>query len=311
MWNVGMEGILDNREYFNQYTDHQTIFGSRVFLSGGLSINEHHQLVGGIDYFYEFGTLEDYHTPKMILYYKGHKDPLTFYFGSFHRKNLLNYPLVLLSDTLNYFRPNIEGIYLCYSKSRINQNIWIDWTSRQTSDIRETFLAGESGLYNVGIFYMKQYMIMYHHAKPGNSIPGDNIRDNGGLSASLGMNLNNFIPLDSCSFSIGSVLSYDRIRGIYDLEFPFGILCELDLKYKKIGLSGKYYNGEGHKVLYGDGLYKAKSYGRIDIYYYPFYSKDINSKFGFSFHFIDGEINYSQAIIIQIGAKGEKKINTF
>ena len=147
-------------KYFNEFTEHQTIFGSRMYLSGGFNVGEYHNFTAGVDYLYEFGTTKNYYNPRLILYYRGLKGPLSFYFGSFYRKGLLKYPIFMLSDTLEYFRPNIEGIYFSYSTSKIYQDFWIDWTSKQDINVRETFLAGESGCYNFKLFFIKQYLVI-------------------------------------------------------------------------------------------------------------------------------------------------------
>ena len=103
-WRTGFHGFFDNREYFNQYTSDQTMFGSRIYAEAGVSTDDHNHFMAGLSYLYEFGNKNDLIAPDIILYYHGNKGPLNFFFGAFPRKELIDQPLMLLTDTLSYYR---------------------------------------------------------------------------------------------------------------------------------------------------------------------------------------------------------------
>lgn len=302
--NTGFEGFLDNREYFSEYGHHQTMFGNRIFMEGGVKINEDQGFYAGIDYLYEFGSIEETKKPKLILNYQGTFGPVHVSFGSFHRTQLNNYPLALLTDTLRYYRPLIEGARVKYNFRGGWENMWIDWTSRQTDSVRETFLAGFSGMVSMQYFYLEHYAVMYHRAKAAASILNNQIRDNGGFSLSGGINLSSFLPLDSACISIGGIISYDRVRGDYDFRYPKSTLIKLYMEKNILGLRGTFHFGDRHSIVYGESLYHAREYIRLDFILKPFRETPANGKIELSFHFIEGELNFSQLGIINIGWKG-------
>lgn len=307
-WKTGFHGFFDNREYFNEYTNPQTIFGSRISVEGGFAVNDHNRFKAGIDYLYEFGSKGDLIAPDIIMYYNGQLKYINFFIGAFPRRNLIHHPLILLKDTLEYFRPNVEGMFLEFKTGMFYHNIWIDWTSRQTNTKRETFLIGGEGMIRKSIFFYKHNFIMYHYASPATPIPDDHIRDNGGLTASIGLDLSSKIFLDSLTVTSGIAVSYDRIRNIYDFNFPAGWLGKIMLAHKGFGINGLYYNGDRQILLYGEGFYKSKSYGRLDLFYESNNSHIISGKLQFSFHFIPGKINSSQSFTIYLSLDGKRKI---
>jgi hypothetical protein len=307
-WKSGFHGFFDNREYFNEYTDPQTIFGSRISVEGGFAVNENNRFKAGINYLYEFGSKGDLIAPDIIMYYNGQFKHINFYIGAFPRRNLIDHPLILLKDTLEYFRPNIEGMFLEFKTRMFYHNVWIDWTSRQTNTRRETFLIGGEGMIRKNIFFYRHNFIMYHYASPAIPVPDDHIRDNGGLTASIGADLSSKIPLDSLMLTSGIAVSYDRIRNIYDFNFPVGWLSELMLVHKGFGIKGLYYNGDRQILLYGEGFYKSKQYGRLDLFYESNNSRIIRGKLQFSFHFIPGTIDSSQSFTVYLCLDGKKRL---
>lgn len=305
-WRTGFHGFFDNREYFNQHTNDQTMFGSRAYAEAGFSLNDNSRVMAGLSYLYEFGSKGDLIAPDIILYYHANKGSLNFFFGAFPRKKLINQPLILLTDTLYYYRPHTEGMFLEFRKSWGYQNIWIDWTGRQTNTRRETFLIGGSGHFGKGVLFYEHHFNMYHHAAPAIPIPDDHLRDNGGLTAVCGLNLSSKLPVDSIFMSSGIGLSFDRIRNVYDFRTPVGWYSELGAELKGFGIHGSFYLGDSHIIIYGDRFYSSDSYQRIDLYYTKNHSRRISGKLQFSFHFIPGVIDYSQMLVICVDLEGNR-----
>ena len=299
-WRTGFHGFFDNREYFNQYTNDQTMFGSRVYAEAGVSLDDHNHIMAGLSYLYEFGSKGDLIAPDIILYYHANKGPLNFFLGAFPRKELIDQPLMLLTDTLNYYRPHAEGMFLEFRKPWGYQNIWIDWTGRQTNSRRETFLIGGTGHIGKGVLFYEHHFNMYHYAAPAIAVPNDHLRDNGGLTAVCGLNLSAKLPVDSAFISSGIGLSFDRIRNVYDFKTPVGWYSELGAEYKGFGIHGTSYLGDSHTIIYGDKFYSSDSYQRIDLYFIRNQSKRISGKLQFSFHIVPGIIDYSQMLVIWV-----------
>lgn len=80
--------------------------------------------------------------PQVDLYYSFSRSGLKMFFGSFPRRELFDYPLMLLADSLDYYRPNIEGSSICYRWQWGSVHGWVDWTGRASEETRESILAG-------------------------------------------------------------------------------------------------------------------------------------------------------------------------
>jgi hypothetical protein len=299
-FNATLDNFADNREYFSRFAYSQTIFGSRVDLSACFFNKDSlHSATIGFNYMLEYGHNVFAYKPIPDVYYHYHNKHTDFYMGSFPRKNLLSYPLVLITDTLLYYRPNIQGAFGQISGKYGFVNTWIDWTSRQTDTIRETFLAGIAGKLEYSIFYFEEYLYMFHYAKSKKPLPSDNIRDNGGGASYFGLDFTKKWIFDILSFDIGAVYSYDRYRPD-PFIFASGFTTRFNLLYRRIGLNAIYYNGNKQILAYGDQFYSGGKYSRIDLIAIPFKSEKVNSKFIFGIHFAADQIDFSQQLLLTI-----------
>lgn len=300
-WLLGVDGFLDNREYYNSVQIPQTMFGTGLRFEFGGNVDRVHNLRAGIHYIYEFGGKPDAIKPLPTIYYRLDYKPFEFYMGAFPRRDLLDYPLAILTDTLNYYRPNIEGAYLRFGGNWGFQNVFLDWTSRQTDNDFERFMFGFSGRINYKFLFFSHHFLMGHFARPRIPPPGFHLRDNGGFDLNLGADLSDMTFFDTLTVSAGALVSLDRIRHVYEgYETPAGLLAHILMSYRGVGLCGTYYRGQGHEFLYGDSFYKASEYGRIDLFWQPFKKKNISAKLIFSFHFIEQTVDYSQQILVSI-----------
>jgi hypothetical protein len=308
-WKAGFNSFFDNREYFNDYVMPQSILGARVFAEGGLAVDDYSEFSVGADFMYEFGAKVQSDYIKPILYYHYNKEPFEVYMGAFHRRGLFELPYVLQTDTFQYYRPNAEGIYIKAEKSWYRQDLWLDWTSRQTDTNRETFLIGGTGRIWKNSLFARYDFIMYHYAGPAIRIPNDHIRDNGGLSIIAGIDLSHNTIFDTLTFSTGFTMSYDRIRNVYDLSYRFGSLSELQMIYKGLGFRNTLYFGEGQIQMAGDGLYSARFYDRLDFIWNVFRISKVKAQVQFSLHFLPDAFDMSQKFAIYLDLGGRKKIN--
>ncbi len=298
IWTAGNYSFFDNREYSNPYMDDQTITGSRIFGYAGFSLNENNRFAFGIDYLYEFGSKGELQEPDFIMFYKGNFKNLALTIGAFPRYHELSMPYALFSDTIRYYRPNVEGISVDYHTAGFRHNVWIDWTSRQSYTKKEIFMLGFSGYWNSGIFMVQHHFIMSHVAHSKYHSPDEHIRDNGGYAVMAGMNASHLTRLDTLVFTSGILGSWDRLRSVYDFSWPVGWISEAEINYKGFGLHGLYYAGDEQVIISGDGFYKSGSYGRTDLYYQR-KTSNVSGRLQFSLHFIPGIVDLSMSLVVR------------
>ncbi len=307
IWNSGVNTFFDNREYFNNYVQPQSMLGVHGFLSAGVQVDAQNKFLGGFNYMYEFGSEADIENISPTLYFEHISKHTQVNMGAFPRKDLFKLPNVLQHDTFAYYRPQVEGIYLKFSIPSAYQKVYLDWTSRQTNTDRETFLIGGTGQVTPGNLFIRYDFIMYHYA--GTAIPDENdhIRDNGGLDLIAGYNLSQKTTLDSLVLSTGVTMSYDRLRNVYDTDFRTGSLSEIYANYRGLGLRSTTYFGEGQTQMVGDGLYSAKFYSRLDFELQLFRKSPVKSYVEFSLHFLPEVVDMSQKFVIYLKFGGKSK----
>jgi len=238
------------------------------------------------------------------MYYQYNSEKVDFLMGSFPRRDKLAYPLAFLSDTLNYFRPNIKGAIARYKGNNWCQSVFIDWMSRKTDERPERFIFGLSGHLRRGVFSIENHFLMAHLAAKEIPDPDFNLRDNGGANVNLGLDLSGYCILDTLVLKAGGIISLDRIRDDDPVwQTPAGFLGQLSTRYRSIGLDALYYRGQGHTFFYGDPFYKLDSYGRIDLYVMPFRKENISLKINFVMHIARGQLDYSQQLLMSIAIK--------
>jgi hypothetical protein len=309
---LSLHGFVDNREYAKSHRYSQTIFGSRISPEIGLLLDSTHRIRIGFNALNEFGSQSKsfFNEIKPVIYYQYQKQQWDFFIGSFPRVNLLDdYPVALLNDTLQYYRPNVEGMLAKYETENFKQTIWIDWTSRQTDIDRETFLFGLSGKYKVNRFFVSHYAYMFHNAGAKIEVPGDNLQDNGVALIQIGLDLSKFSFLDSLTLTGGGIMSFERTRNLTDWNTPKGFITDVYAAYRRFSIKNTFYAGDGHHLIQGDKFYTAKSYDRLDIGWTPILFKNIEGKFTFTFHFVENVIDNQQAFSLRyfIGKKGNFK----
>ncbi|MDF1572523.1 MAG: hypothetical protein P1P82_13005 [Bacteroidales bacterium] len=289
--------VFDNREYFSEFAFPQTIFGARLDASLVFSIDTMHSFAAGLNYLYEHGSSVLGAAPQVNLYYTYKTDQLEMALGSFPRKDRIEMPLVFLTDTLHYYRPNVEGGYIAFGGRHLEAYGFVDWTGRVSETTREAFLAGMDATVSVAHFFVNPSFLMYHQARSYDPADVRPIRDNGVFSMMAGALVGDTQGF-SMRLSAGYIASYNRLRP-EDLTWGKGWITNIDLRYTIFGFKGVYYFGTPIAFEYGDPFYRAGNYGRMDIFADPFRLKNIDSKIGWSFHFVPGEgLHHSQQLLI-------------
>ncbi|MGK6351236.1 hypothetical protein [Parapedobacter sp. DT-150] len=301
-WNVHFHGFADNREYAKSNRYSQSILGVRIAPEIMLSLDSVHYLHSGVNFLHEFGsTAYDAKNMSPTIYYQYKQRGFDFYIGMFPRRDLLaGYHRAILIDTLNYYRPNIEGMLWRYENRVFHQQLWIDWTSRQTEEHREQFMVGLSGRVNMGLWYLSHNVMLWHNAgRMNNTDPNElPVRDNGAALVKIGIDLSGSV-LDSLDISGGGIVAYDRLRGVYDWRTPAGVMVDGYAEYKKIFVANTLYAGESLDIAYGDRFYTADFYDRLELGWKPLQYKGLEGKFTLSFHFTPGAIDNQQQFTLQ------------
>jgi hypothetical protein len=288
-YNISFQGIGDNREFSSKYSYPQTIMGERTSVELGTTIDSLHRFRIGISHLFEFGAEADEVKPNLIAYYQYNDGKDKFYFGAFPRLELIDFPLAMLTDTLQYYRPNIEGLYGKHTWKWGYQSGFVDWTGRQTTTRRETFMAGISGEMRFGNFYFQNYLILFHYALTAAENPNEHITDNMGATLYLGYNFAEMIGLQKAYLKLGVIESAIRERGVDD-SYTTGtsFAGQLYGEGKRFALRSTFSFGNGHHMMNGDPYYAQNSYVRTDVIWKFLQHKQLQGHFNLSFHLVDG-----------------------
>lgn len=300
---LDFQGFADNREYSNSNRYPQTIFGTRITPEIGLRIDSMHRIRLGVSYLHEFGTKNIAKPVRPVAYYNYDHAGFDFKIGAFPRKDYMDeYPKAILSDTIGYYQPNVEGMLVKYQNETFHQQLWIDWNSRQTRVDREQFMVGISGKAKLNpTFYIKHFATLWHNAGPmvDEPDPNDHIRDNGAASVHFGADLSRLGWLDSIDVNVGGIINYDRLRNVYEWRFPKGIISEIYLEQSKFFVRNTFYTGQALSIPYGDVFYTSKQYNRLDIGWIPLRYKNLEGRFIAGFHFSEGVVDNQQQFLLR------------
>jgi hypothetical protein len=306
-WKTQFSGIVDNREYFNSVQTGRTILGGRITTDAGICLDTHHTLRIGGSLLQEYGSRKFFDGTDIFAFYHGAWLPFSFYFGKFPRQTLLRYPLSLLSDSLDYYRPFIEGTLIQLAGRYVYETIWVDWTGKIDHDVHETFLCGFSGALNFSSIRFSHYFVYYHFAHTLNHYPDERLRDNGGGVARIGIMLHP-TGIDSLAINAGILGSFDRIRDGRSWQTALGSLYELDATRSRFNLHVLAYFGNSHTLLWGDSFYKAHTYGRGDFTVRTLKSHHVCARFTLSLHGIEGHIDNSEAFLLTVLLGGHRPL---
>ena len=231
--------------------------------------------------------------------------------GAFPRNYALErYPRIFFQDSITYYRPNINGILWEYSSKQLLINLWLDWTSRQTTVNHETFFVGFSGKYKPGVFYLQHFSYMFHFAGKKDPVIEEALHDNLMFLTSIGLDFQNKTIFDRLEINAGWVTGLDRARSDRTGWFVHhGFLSEARIEYKHIGLFNTFYAGNGQMYYYedhenelywGDPFYRTKTYNRSDFYIDFIISKIVSTKLIYSLHFTEHNIYHEQALKVSV-----------
>jgi len=294
-------GFLDNREYKDFVARSRTYSGTRIAPDIGFNIDSMNHFVVGVSAIHEFGAQPFFLTVDPIAYYKFNGKKWLFYIGEFPREgNLSNYPRAFLNDTMHYYRPNVQGMLMQFHSDHFMETGWLDWVSRQTATQREEFLWGAYGKWTpslYGPFYVSHYAVLLHDAGAALLTPDDHILENGGVQATLGLNLTKSQKLlDSLTIEAGGMMSLARVRGLDGWQTSKGFVLKVFASYDRFAVQNEFYDGQPSQILtYGDSFYQKKFYDRLDMMFNAFNATGLKGQFIFSVHRTPGFTSNQEA----------------
>lgn len=310
VWKVGVNSFFDNTEFGHSTLQMpQTMAGVHFAPEVGLSWDTIHRVYVGVDALHEYGSnkVVDYIDP--IAYYEYNCAPFRFYMGAFPRKMVLDdYPRICFSDSINNYRPNINGLCWEFLQGSSYVRAWLDWTSRQTHQRHETFFMGESAHFDLGFFYLQHFGYMFHYAGVIDPAASEALHDNGMYVTSLGLNLAKKTGFDKLETSLGWAVGVEDARdGHSKWQGNNALVFNTKIEYRGLGVENSYYRGEGQMSFYsdhgmnlywGDRIYRAKEYDRTDLYVRFFHSNVVETKLMYTLHFAESQMYNEQSLYV-------------
>lgn len=296
-------GFLDNREYKAFIPRSHTFSGTRTAFDIGLNLDSLNHFVVGVNGLHEFGAHPFWGDVAPVAYYRFQSKTWQFFGGEFPREGLTtDFPRALMTDTLRYYRPNIQGLLATYTSpsGQFTETGFIDWLSRQTMTDREQFVFAAKGKYTPvprGAFYIAHYFELMHDAGAEVLLPNDHIGDNGGLEVKLGLDLTRKqMTFDTLSFEAGTLISLERVRGVDGFQTPKGFVFNAyaGFGHGHFAVFEEFYAGQGSHITLGDSYYSKPTYNRLDLIFTPFIANHLRGSFIASFHFSPGQFNDNQ-----------------
>jgi len=305
LWKAGGYNFFDNSEFANSALNiPQTMAGVHLTPEIGLQWNENHRFFAGFDAMHEYGSDQavDFFDP--IVYYQFAGKQFRFFAGAFPRKQTLDkYPRLFFQDSINNYRPAVNGVFWEFTSAGSYMNVWLDWVSRQTYTRRESFFLGWSGRYDRQLFYAQHFGYMLHLAGVMEPVVPEGLHDHILTLTSIGVDLSSKTNFDRLEANIGWAAGMERDRDIGEWHRPQGFLSEIKVEYKGLAVTNTFYKGQsrhifrndhGSELYWGDPMYGATSYNRTDCSILFYKSDVVNISMTWSFHFAEQTMYHQQ-----------------
>lgn len=319
-WKAGLNYFFDNTEYAKStLTKDQTMTGVHFVPEIGVSLDSVHSFYVGADVLKIAGSQNIIDIAQPVAYYRFHTPKVSFYAGAFPRSELLsNYSDLFFQDSINYFRPTMQGIFWEVGKKNSYFNLWLDWTGHQTASNRETFFVGASAHHKMNFLFADFQSYMFHFADTRPMTQGFSVCDNILTHFSIGADYSNQTGLDTLLFAVGVLAGVERDRGPANgTHVPVGAVLRLNAGYLGIGTQNALYLGNPRDVFYDNyntGMYWNNPFFRSGFYLESKWyldvirSKFVNGKINLNLHFSEGKVMYEQVFTLSalLDSSGKK-----
>lgn len=318
-WSAGLFSFFDNAEFGKSAVKiPQTMAGVMVIPEAGLTWDTIHRIAIGVNLMHEFGSSKAIDKFYPTAYYSYSSKPLRFIMGAFPRSMAIEkYPRLFFQDSISYYRPNLNGMFLEYLNDQNYINVWLDWTGRQSNNVHEAFFIGLSGRYNLGIFNFQHFGYYYHFASKTDPVINEALHDNALFLTSAGIDLSDRFFPGTLYTNAGWVAGFERARADNTGWISKnGLLVEMRVEYRFVGLYNTFYSGSrlmqfykdhGNDLYWGDPVYRAKISDRADIYLDLIKNRRVSLEVTYSLHFLEGRVYNEQMLKIRVNLDGKIK----
>ncbi|MEE0085270.1 MAG: hypothetical protein UE068_13690 [Paludibacteraceae bacterium] len=238
-------------------------------------------------------------------------------FGMIPRRLSYRLPEILWSDSMDYYNPNIRGILLQCTKNNLAfHEISLDWRSLQSADQREAFNVNYNVrkyfhryLRGISPFFIGGNVQLNHLAKRNPAPEGEGVNDDMFAYPYIGWDFSDKTVFDRFRIKAGYAVSFDRCRAIGDWEVDGGLLADLHLLWKKIGIIETLYAGNKQFPLYpmygsllnmGDPHYQSSFYSLTSIYSPIVHNQHVNFGAFLDFHVTKEGTSCYQRVVLNV-----------
>jgi hypothetical protein len=311
-WRTRLFTFFDNIEFGRSaFKIPQTMAGVMIAPEAGFVWDSVNGINAGINLMHEFGSSKAVDRIYPTAYYSYNKAHLKFNMGAFPRSLAVeDYPHLFFQDSISYYRPNINGVSLKVGNDKGYLNLWLDWTGRQSNSVREAFFVGLSGRYRYNILYVQHFDYMFHFAGKSNPVTSEALHDNLLFLTSAGVDLSGRTFFEKLDFNAGWAAGLERARADNTgWVLMSGFITEARVEYKYFGLYNSFFKGTGFMNYYndhsidlywGDPVYRAGTYDRLDLYIKFLREKKVNIDFTLALHFLENRIYNEQLLKIKV-----------
>lgn len=301
-----LDFFFDNTEFAgSSYTFDQTMSGLHLRPEIGIGWDKKHAIYTGVDLLKKMGSNSTIDQTVFLAYYQ-YKDKNTFFqVGSFAKNNLFDdYSSFFFQDSVKYYRPAVNGLYLKKGDKSRYYKLWLDWTGLQSPTVRESFFLGATAYneFNKNLFADFQ-MYVFHYAGTRPSLPDQHVCENILAQASVGYkysdkNWNKIIV------SAGILAGYERNRKyLNDPYIPIGFVRRVDVEYKRWGTENLIYSGKrrmklynefGNQLYWGNPFLRGSFYWQNKLYWNVIKNRNVTGQLSVRNHISQGRVYTEQ-----------------
>lgn len=302
LWDIDFRFRFDNREYRGTLTHPTTLFGTKLTPEVGLQWDNKtrgsNALMLGGDFTFNFGQKQFSILPNLLLYYQYRSPKFKAYAGFLPRKHMMgDYSNAFFNDSIQFYDGTIEGLLLNYSDRLGYIEVGCDWNSMYSQENREKFMLFSSGCFTYQWFNMGYALQVYHFA---GSYTEKGVVDNLLVSPYLRFDVSSITPLDTLYLKAAYLQGYqwERTAGPSARLYPHGGQIDFGIEKWGMGIRNECYFGQNlmplfaryaHTLYWGEDYYQAsRIYNRLEVYYHPIHSGDLDLKIS-SIHHFEGE----------------------
>lgn len=312
---------INNDGIKKKYTDvHKLVAGTHYIQPIGIGYKEN-KFIPTAYYTFSHKVVKEVKRDSSVLRIDGTNTPdfkvWSVSFGMIPRRLSYRLPEILWSDSMDYYNPNIRGILLQCTKNNLAfHEISLDWRSLQSADQREAFNVNYNVrkyfhryLRGISPFFIGGNAQLNHLAKRNPAPEGEGVNDDMFVYPYIGWDFSDKTVFDIFRIRAGYAVSFDRCRAIGDWEVDGGLLADLHLLWKKIGIIETLYAGNKQFPLYpmygsllnmGDPHYQSSFYSLTSIYSPIVHNRHVSFGAFLDFHVTKEGTSCYQRVVLNV-----------